>query len=78
MDVWHVGAGGTIDFRISSEEFQKMKDDLPECREERSVEELVREMETKMHKESLNKTQLDWFQEYVNSTFYIIRIISIW
>ncbi len=68
VDVWHVGAGGTVSFRISNEEFLKMKGDLPECRVERSVEELVREMEAEIHKESLNKTQQEWFEEYVSLT----------
>jgi hypothetical protein len=62
VDVWHVGSDGSVVFRVRSEEFQEMKRDLLECREEGNVEELVREME----KRYFNKTQQDeWFERYV-------------
>ena len=60
--MWHVGEDGSVDFRVRREEFQEMKGDLPECREEGSVEELVREME----RAHLNRTQQEWFDEYVS------------
>ena len=60
--MWHVGEDGSVDFRVRREEFQEMKGDLPECREEGSVEELVREME----RTHLNRTQQEWFEEYVS------------
>ena len=64
MDVWRVGAGdGSVDFRVRREQFQEMKGVLPECREEGSVEELVREVEGRY----LNRTQQDeWFERYVS------------
>ena len=66
--MWHVGTKGSVDFRISREEFQRIKGHLPECREGRNVEDLVREAEQMMtRKHSLNKTQLEWFEEYVSS-----------
>ena len=65
MDVWHVDSDGSVQFRVRSEEFQKMKGDLPECSEKRNVEELLREVERR----ELNKTQQDdWFERYVRQT----------
>jgi hypothetical protein len=62
VDVWHVGSDGSVVFRVRSEEFQEMKGDLPECREEGSVKELLRDVE----KGYFNKTQQDeWFERYV-------------
>ena len=66
VDVWHVGTGGSVDFRVKSKEFQEMKQHLPECSEEGNVEELVRKMEQEMEKKHLNKTQAEWFEEYVS------------
>ena len=69
VDVWHVGAGGSIDFRVKSKEFQEMKRHLPECSEEGSVEELLKKMEKRT--KQLNQTRVaqtqqeEWFQEYV-------------
>jgi len=68
VDVWKVGAEGSVDFRVSREEFHKMKGDLPGCWEERSVEELVREEEQRREKRLLNQTQQEWFEEYVSTT----------
>ncbi len=67
VDVWRVGGEGSVDFRVSSEQFQRMKGDLPECREVGSVEELVKKAEQAMFKRHLNQTQQEWFEEYVSS-----------
>ena len=64
VDVWHVGEGGSVDFRVSSEQFQRMKGDLPGCREVGSVEDIVRQEEQRRLK--LNGTQQEWFEEYVS------------
>ena len=67
--MWHVGEDGSVDFRVRREEFQEMKGNLPECREEGSVEELVREMERAHLNTHLNRTQQDeWFERYVRRT----------
>ena len=67
--MWHVGEDGSVDFRVRREEFQEMKGYLPECREEGSVEELVREMERAHLNTRLNRTQQDeWFERYVRRT----------
>ena len=67
VDVWSVGSGGSVDFRVSSEDFQEMKGDLPECKVEGGVEELVRKME----KQYLNRTQQEWFEEYVSTNLEV-------
>ena len=64
--MWYVSAEGNVDFRISLKEFQLMKGDFPECREERSIEELVRKAEKDMMKLYLNESQQEWFEEYVS------------
>ncbi len=73
VDVWRVGGEGSVDFRVSSEQFQSMKGDLPECREEGSVEDLIRSTEQAMYKRNLNRTKYcgqykaEWFEEYVST-----------
>ena len=67
VDVWHVGEGGSVDFRVTSEQFQRMKGDLPGCREVESVEEIVRrEEQRRTGRKQLNQTQQEWFEEYVS------------
>ena len=66
VDVWHVGVEGSVDFRVTSQQFQEMKGDLPECREVGSVEDIVRKAEQDMFKKDLNNTQQEWFEEYVS------------
>lgn len=70
VDVWHVGHGGGVDFRVSSEQFQKMKAELPGCSEAMSVEQLVKDEEKKRANRQLdNKTKQDWwFERYVSQT----------
>ena len=65
VDVWRVeAAGGGVEFRVSVEQFQRMKGDLPECEEAGNVEELLREME---RQQALNATeQQEWFEDYVS------------
>ena len=64
--MWHAGEDGSVDFRVRREEFQEMKGNLPECREEGGVEELVREME-RVHL-SMKQQDEEWFEEYVRRT----------
>ena len=72
VDVWHVGVDGSVDFRVSSQQFQEMKGDLPECREVGSVEEIVGKAEQgSMSKRDLNKTQQEWFEEYVSKKWLL-------
>ena len=60
-----------MDFRVSSEQFQRMKGELPGCREAGSVEQLVREEEQRRAKRQLNQTQQEWFEEYVSNYSYM-------
>ena len=71
VDVWRMGEEGSVDFRVSSQQFQEMKGDLPECREAGNVEEIVRKAEQGMSKRNPNTTKGDqeaaeWFEEYVS------------
>ena len=67
VDVWHVGEGGSVDFRVSSEQFQRMKGDLPGCREVGSVEDIVRREEQRRSVgKGLTRTWQEWFDEYVS------------
>ena len=68
VDVWHMGEGGSVDFRVTSEQFQRTKGDLPGCREVGSVEEIVRREEQRraQRKKELNRSQLEWFEDYVS------------
>lgn len=68
VDVWHVGVGGSVDLRVSRERFREMKGRLPGCKEGGSVEELVRQAEMMATKQVVNRTQADWFEEYVSCT----------
>ena len=62
-DVWRIEDDGRVDFRVERYQFQKMKDDLPECREEAGVEDLVRKME--MEQRNHEVPQGDWFESFV-------------
>ena len=75
VDVWHVGEGGSVDFRVSSEQFQRIKGDLPGCREVGSVEDIVRreEQQRAMQNEEFEK---EWFEDYVSQKLqYVISVI---
>ena len=62
VDIWRIAAGGSVEFRVSAEQFQRMKGDLPECEEAGNVEELVREMEQRAPNRTVRQ---EWFEEYV-------------
>ena len=70
MDVWHVGGDGSVDFRVSSEQFQVMKGDLPGCREAGSVEDIVQREESerrnRTRKRAKMQAQQEWFEDYVS------------
>ena len=66
MDVWHVGVGGAVDFRVSKDRFQEMEERLPGCREVDSVEKLLKQAEMLATKETANRTQSGWFEDYVS------------
>ena len=63
IDVWRAGDGGEMDFRVSSEQFQEMRDDHPGCREVGSVEALVKDEE---RRRADSASQQDWFKQYVS------------
>lgn len=69
VDVWHVGIGGSVDLRMSRHSFRRMKARLPGCREEGSVEGLLRQAEMLATKQLVNRTQEDWFEDYVSYTY---------
>lgn len=66
VDVWSVENDGSVDFRVKRDEFEIMKEDLPGCKEEVNVEDLVREMELKQHHDET--PQGNWFENYVRTS----------
>lgn len=71
VDVWQVGVSGSVDLRVSQARFKEMKGKLPGCREQGSVEELVRQAEMLVTRQPVNRTQQDWFENYVSSLYHL-------
>ena len=64
VDVWKVGADGGLDIRMSWQLYERLG--WEECSVlHESVEELVVNFEKQLFKD-LNKTDADWFEEYVS------------
>lgn len=67
VDVWKVGDEGTVDFRVSRDQFREMEKTLSGCKEAGSVEEIVRRAERMAAKQLTNRTRAaEWFEEYVS------------
>jgi len=68
VDIWKVSRGGNVDFRVSKSNWQEMVANLSTCRVAGNVEKILRSAERLDNKriQMSNKTQLEWFEEYVS------------
>lgn len=67
IDVWRTGSGGTIDFRIARRKWQEIKGDFPGCAISGYIDTILKNAHKVSAKEMpRNKTQVDWFDEYVS------------
>ena len=73
VDVWSVDAEGRLDIRMSRQLYESLG--WEECSVlHESVEELV----VKFEKQLLNKTDADWFEEYVSLLqYYTLNAINL-
>ena len=76
-DVWRVGEGGSVEFRTSKEEFQRLKKDLSSCNEVANVESIVRKEEIWIKvRKGINRTSQQWFEEYVSLIFAMYNVAN--
>ena len=67
IDVWRMGADGTVDLRMHTDLFVQISPTVPECSVlVENLEAFVREAETHMVK---TESEASWFEEYVSSLY---------
>ncbi len=67
IDVWRIGSGGKIDFRVTWTKWQEIKRGFPGCDASGYIDTILKNAHKVSAKEMpRNRTEVEWFDEYVS------------